>query len=237
MGDVLGEALTDYYSGKRERVVIRREDGRENSFPLEDLFSPHSKWLECEKKALESVFGRVLDLGGGVGRHSLWLQEKGFDVVAVDISRLAVKVARARGVVKAVVMKAQKLAFAPLSFDTVLLLGNNFGVCGTVEETEDMMSQLHEITSRKGRVIATSIDVTKTKKPEHLAYQELNRKRGRPPGQVTLRIEYQGKTGEWFNLLMVGPEQMEEMCSSIGWTIEKIYESEDSFYSAILGVR
>jgi len=43
-----------------------------------------------------SVAGRVLDIGCGPDRHSLWLQESVFDVVAIDISPLAVRVAKAR---------------------------------------------------------------------------------------------------------------------------------------------
>ncbi len=74
------------------------------------------------------VKGRVLDIGCGPGRHSLWLQERGFDVVAIDISPLVVRVAKARGVKISFIMAAQNLAFTPNSFDTVLLLGNNFGI-------------------------------------------------------------------------------------------------------------
>lgn len=131
-------------------------------------------------------------------------------------------------------MTAQDLAFTPNSFDTVLLLGNNFGICGNITGTQCMMRQLYQITSGDGCVITSCRDVTKTSNPEHLSYQELNRKRGRPIGQITIRVEYKGKEGEWFDLLMVTPQEMEEMCKSVGWWIEKIYESENGGYVAIL---
>jgi 2-polyprenyl-3-methyl-5-hydroxy-6-metoxy-1,4-benzoquinol methylase len=38
---------------------------------------------------MQFVKGRVLDVGCGAGRHSLYLQEKGFDVLGTDISPLA----------------------------------------------------------------------------------------------------------------------------------------------------
>ncbi len=49
---------------------------------------------------MEFVNGRVLDVGCGAGRHSLYLQKKGFDVLGIDVSPLAVKVCRLKGVKK-----------------------------------------------------------------------------------------------------------------------------------------
>lgn len=40
--------------------------------------------------------GRALDVGSGTGTHSLWLAEKGFDVVGIDIAPLATEAARAK---------------------------------------------------------------------------------------------------------------------------------------------
>jgi 2-polyprenyl-3-methyl-5-hydroxy-6-metoxy-1,4-benzoquinol methylase len=44
------------------------------------------------EEAMQFVKGRVLDVGCGEGRHSLYLQEKWFDVLGIDISPLAIKV-------------------------------------------------------------------------------------------------------------------------------------------------
>jgi len=232
--DVFGKALMSYYIGEKEPIVLCREDGRKDEFDLQALFSSYHEWPEWEKKSLEHVKGKVLDIGCGAGRHSLWLQERGFKVVAIDISPLAVKVAKMRGVENPFLMVAQKLAFSSNSFDTVLLMGNNFGICGNVANTKRMMRQIYRITSRNGCVIATSNDVTKTSNPEHLKYQELNRNRGRPMGQITLRIEYKDEIGEWFDLLMVTPYEMEELLKPIGWNIKEVYESEHGLYAAIL---
>ena len=40
--------------------------------------------------------GRVLDAGGGAGRYSIWLAERGYDVTMVDLSRGQLAVARER---------------------------------------------------------------------------------------------------------------------------------------------
>ncbi|AKT43740.1 class I SAM-dependent methyltransferase [Chondromyces crocatus] len=39
--------------------------------------------------------GRALDIAGGAGRHALWLARRGLDVTLVDISEVALTIARA----------------------------------------------------------------------------------------------------------------------------------------------
>lgn len=41
--------------------------------------------------------GRALDVGCGTGTNALWLAERGFDVVGVDIAPLAIEAARKKG--------------------------------------------------------------------------------------------------------------------------------------------
>ena len=47
---------------------------------------------------MRHVRGRLLDVGVGSGRVALHLQESGHEVLGIDISPLAVEVARRRGV-------------------------------------------------------------------------------------------------------------------------------------------
>ncbi|HDO42228.1 MAG TPA: methyltransferase domain-containing protein [Candidatus Bathyarchaeota archaeon] len=54
-----------------------------------------------EQEAMKFIRGRVLDIGCGAGRHSIYLQNKGFNVIGIDISPLAIKVCRLRGLKKA----------------------------------------------------------------------------------------------------------------------------------------
>src|SRR5918999_2988986 len=77
------------------------------------------------------VRGRVLDVGCGAGRAALRLQERGHELVAVDISPLAVEVARRRGVLDAREVPFERVDASLGIFDTVLMLGNNFGLVGS----------------------------------------------------------------------------------------------------------
>ena len=233
--DIFGKALMEYYKGDKTSLMIRRDDGYfEKERYLDIVFSEYDKWDELERRALEHVKGRVLDVGCGAGRHSLWLQEKGFEVVAVDVSPLAVEVTRLRGVRDCRVMDATNLSFSPNSFDTILLMGNNFGVAGSVEGTKRMFEKFCQITSEDAIVIATSRDPAATDNPEHLKYHELNRKRGRSIGQVTIRFECKGEVGDWFDLLLVSPDEMEEICKPAGWSLAQIFRDKNDMYAAIL---
>ncbi|MEM3875283.1 MAG: class I SAM-dependent methyltransferase [Candidatus Bathyarchaeia archaeon] len=69
-------------------------------------------------------------MGCGAGRHSIYLQNNGLDVTGIDISPLAIKICRLRGLRKAEVMSVEEIDFEPNSFDTVIMSGNNFGLLG-----------------------------------------------------------------------------------------------------------
>lgn len=233
MVDVFGKALMAFHKGDPTPYKIRRDDGYIDEQDLSGYFQTYEEWPDYEKKALEYVRGRVLDVGCGAGRHSLYLQEKHFEIVAVDASPLAVELSRLRGVRDCRVMPALQLNFPSRSFDTILLMGNNFGIAGNIENTKKLLSLFSELTTRTARFITTCRNPLQTSKPEHLAYHDLNKRRGKPIGQLTIRIEYKDQVGDWFDLLIMEPEAMAEICADVGWGVETLFESED-VYSSVL---
>src|SRR5712691_8613586 len=100
-------------------------------------------------------------------------------------------------------MSMNQLAFAPNSFDSILLLGNNFGLVESRERSRGKLRRLAEITSPDGLIIAESLDPYMTNDPAHLDYHERNRKRGRMSGQARLRVRYRNCVGRWFDYLFV----------------------------------
>ena len=74
-------------------------------------------------------FGKVLDIGGGPGRYSLYLSSLGFDVTLVDLSENNVKFALSKAQemglsLKAYVADARDLSSLNLGeYDTILLMG------------------------------------------------------------------------------------------------------------------
>jgi hypothetical protein len=44
-------------------------------------FAEFDDWHPAEQEAMNFAFGRVIDIGCGAGRHALYLQDKGLDVL------------------------------------------------------------------------------------------------------------------------------------------------------------
>jgi cyclopropane fatty-acyl-phospholipid synthase-like methyltransferase len=128
------------------------------------------------------VRGKVLDVGCGAGRVALYLQKKGFDVLGIDLSPLAVRVCKLRGLKRVRALPAAKISQLDDKFDTILMFGNNFGLFGSYKRGRAMLRSFCKATSENARIIAESTDPYKTDNPIHLAYHRRNRRRGRMSG-------------------------------------------------------
>lgn len=234
--DAYGQEIWAYFKRKAGFEIVERDDGYfDVSSGPKFYFSEFEDWPIHEKKAMEFVKGRVLDIGCGAGRHSLYLQRRGFDVIGIDTSPLAIKVCRLRGLKKARIMSIDEIDnFAPDSFDTILMLGNNFGLFGSPKKAKELLQKLYEITAPKALIIAESRDPYKTDNPAHLEYHEFNRKRGRMPGQLRIRIRFGKYVTDWFDYLIVSKDEMKQILEGTGWKIKKFIDSDDAQYIAII---
>jgi len=234
--DAYGQGIWAYFRRKAGFEIVERDDGYFGVSSGPKLyFSEFEDWSEHEKKAMEFVKGRVLDIGCGAGRHSLYLQRKGFDVVGIDISPLAIKICRLRGLKKARIMSIDEIGkFAPNSFDTVLMLGNNFGLFGDSQKAKRLLRELYKITSPRALIIAESRDLYKTDNPAHLEYHRFNRERGRMPGQLRIRVRFEKYVTDWFDYLLVSKDEMKQILEGTGWEIKKFIDSNNAQYIAII---
>jgi len=232
--DAFGQVLWAFHSGDASFEVIERDDGYIDVTKAGAYFSAYEEWAQCEKEALNSVSGRVLDIGCGAGRHALYLQEMGFDVLGIDISPLAIEVCKQKGLKKAEVMSIEEVNFKPGSFDTILMMGNNFGLFGSFKKAQTLLRRFYKITSKKALIIAVSNDIYKTSNPAHLKYHEANRRRGRMSGQIRLRIRFKQYATRWYDYLMVSKNEMEKILEGTGWKVHKYADSEGSNYIALI---
>jgi len=171
---------------------------------------------------------RILDIGCGAGRHALYLQNKGLDVLGIDVSPLAVKVCRRRGLKNAQVMSISEVGSRLGMFDTIMMMGNNFGLFGSSKRAKWLLKKLSRITTRNGRIIASTTDVYNTEVPEHLEYQSFNRSRGRMSGQLRIRVRYKHFVTPWFDYLLVSKKEMENILDGTDWCINRYLDGPTS---------
>jgi SAM-dependent methyltransferase len=231
--DGFGIALLAHYRGEPSDHVIERDDGFVDETDASYYFRSFEEWPEYEQQAIQESKGRVVDVGLGAGRHALWLQERGHEVVGIDVSPLALEVSRLRGVRDCRLMDVREMTFPDASFDTVLMLGANLGIMGDIDKIRGTLNELHRVTAEDGIIIGSSRNPFTTDNPAHLAYHEMNRRRGKPPALVRIRIGFGGRFGEWFHLLLMSQEELAEIIEPTGWAISKIF-SLGSEYIAVL---
>lgn len=228
--DAYGWEVWDFYNGIKSYEIVERDDGYfDVSSGAKVYFSEYKDWPNHEKKAMKYVKGRVLDIGCGAGRHSLWLQKKGFDVLGIDNSPLAIKVCKLRGLKKAKIMSITDIGkFKSNSFDTIIMMGNNFGLFGSFKRAKLLLRKMYRITSKDPFIIAESLDPYKTDKKEHLSYHKFNRKRGRMGGQARIRIIYKKHKSNWFDYLFVSEKELKKILKNTGWKIKKVIDNKRS---------
>jgi len=233
--DAYGQEIWAYYKGREVFEIVERDDGYidASTYP-KTYFSDFDIWSLHEKKAMQFVKGRVLDVGCGAGRHSLYLQKKGFDVLGIDNSPLAINVCKLRGLKKAEIMPIEDVSFNPNSFDTIIMMGNNFGLFGNFKKARKLLKKFHKMTSENALIIAETRDPYKTDDPAHLEYHRLNKEKGRMGGQVRIRIRFEKYVGRWFDYLMVSREEMKAILKGTGWKINKFIDSEGAPYVVII---
>ena len=73
--DAHGHAMYDHLKGKGAFEIAERDDGLITTTRAPAVyFSKYREWPSHEKKAMRYARGKVLDIGCGAGRHSLYLQ-------------------------------------------------------------------------------------------------------------------------------------------------------------------
>ena len=147
----------------------------------------------------------------------------------------AIAVAKERGLRAAEVLSIDELSADLGVFDTILMLGNNFGLFGSAAKARRSLRRFKAFTRPGATLIAESLNVYETSDPDHLAYQAANRERGRMSGQIRMRARYKRFATPWFDYLMVSPAEMETLVDDTGWRVAKRYEvAGRRLYTAIL---
>ncbi len=234
--DAHGRLMYDFLKGQEVYEVVERDDGYVQAVPASGYFSDYRKWSPRHKRAMKYVRGRVLDIGCGAGRHSIYLQRKGFDILGIDISPYAIRTSKLRGLRNARVTSLAQVGPKLGVFDTLLMMGLNFGLFGTPAKARQSLRKFHGMTSSGARIIAETRDPYKTNDPAHLAYHRRNRQLGRKAGQLRIRVRYKALVTPWFQFLIVSKQELKEILSGTGWRLRRVVSgsSPSGIYVAII---
>jgi SAM-dependent methyltransferase len=234
--DAYGRLILDHLEGRPAIEIVERDDGfiDASRFGPEAYFAPLRRWPKPQREASRLVRGRVLDVGCGAGRVAIELQGLGHEVGGIDVSPLALEVARRRGAKDLRQMAVTQVGPALGRFDTIVMFGNNCGLLGSRRRAPWLLRRFKAITTPGARILAESTDPHTTDKPEHVAYHQRNRLRGRMPGQLRIRIRHGPYKTPWFDYLLASPDELAELVVGTGWELTRVLGEGEPSYVGVL---
>ena len=231
MKDIFGKAILDFQTNNSpEDLVTETNISEADEMRVEYLFRSFNEMPKPEKKALQLAKGKILDVGCGAGSHSLYLQEKGFDVIAIDISPNAIKACELRGLKNARVQNVLDLENE--KFDTILLLMNGTGIFGTLSETSKYLQKLKSLLNPNGQILIDSSDII------YMFDEDEDGSYLIPAngyyGELTFTITYKNETEETFPWLYLDYNTLQNAAHANGLQCELITEGKHFDYLAKL---
>jgi SAM-dependent methyltransferase len=230
MKDLFGNALLDYQNGNyTEDLITSTSISGDDELPLPYLFRSFKEMPKIEQKALKSCIGSVLDVGCGSGSHSLYLQEKGFNIKAIDISKGAVKVAKQRGVLNA---ETKNVLDETETFDTVLLLMNGTGVFQELTQVSKYLKHLKSLLKPNGHILIDSSDIKYMYEDEDGGFwMDTN---SNYYGELDYFLSYKGEKETPIKWLYLDFDTLKLACETVELKCELVMEGEHFDYLARL---
>lgn len=230
--DIIGQAVLDYQQGNySEDIKTFSSLDEEDAIPVPYLFREYKDMPELEKKALKLCKGTVLDIGAGAGSHSLYLQQKGFSVTALDHSPGAIETCRLRGIRQ--LMEADILSIDQPRFDTLLMLMNGIGIVGKLGHIDVFLHHLRSLLKPGGQILLDSSDIIYMFDededggywiPEGPDYY----------GEVSFVMEYKGQKSDPLSWLYIDYNTLQRAAIANDLSCELVHEGEHYDYLARL---
>lgn len=232
MKDLFGKAILDYQTNNSpEDIITETNISDADEMSVDYLFRSYKDMPKLEQKALQLSKGKILDVGCGAGSHAIYLQEKGLDVTAIDISPNAIEACKLRGVKKTLVKDILNLDTEE-KFDTILLLMNGTGIFGTLKETTKYLKKLKSLLNQNGQILIDSSDIIYMfDQDEDGAYEV---PADRYYGELTFTVHYKKETEKPFPWLYLDYNTLQNGCHANGLNCELLIEGEHFDYLARL---
>lgn len=222
--DVYGDALYDYHGSQRlhEPLLLHSSYGDIEEMPIEVFFREPEEFPEMEHIALALCDGHVLDVGAGVGCHALFLQNRGFEVDAIEHSQKACSIMKARGVKN--VTCADFFKLTNKKYDTLLFLMNGIGLAGSIAGFRTLLAHAKTLLTPVGQLLFDSSDISylyeeyRITKPDHYL------------GEINFQYEYKGEFGDSFNWLYIDQLELIKIAREENWVVQILDEDDADQY-------
>jgi SAM-dependent methyltransferase len=213
-------------------LVSERSDGRRSRVDLRWWCDDRVAVPSVERQALDLVEeGPVLDVWCRTGRRLDLLAERGLPVQGIDTCRDAVALGLRAG--RDCVVTDVHSYWPPVEFGTVLALGATVGTAGTLDRLPTLLARLAALVFPGGTVLTSSIDwrVCAARDAKFLNRQ---RRDGRYPGEVRLRLRYGASRSQWFDWVWVDREAMIVAARSAGLRVTAVHSWRHHYITQLL---
>ncbi|WP_158974174.1 bifunctional 2-polyprenyl-6-hydroxyphenol methylase/3-demethylubiquinol 3-O-methyltransferase UbiG [Cellulophaga sp. L1A9] len=232
--DILGEAVLDFQNGNYTTDIKTYSSlDEEDIIPIPYLFRSYKEMPSLEKKALQLAKGAILDIGCGAGSHSLYLQENGKNVTALDASNGAIEVCKARGIKNTLCINL--FEYQGKKFDTLLLLMNGIGLAGKLNQVNKFFTQLKTFLNPNGQILLDSTDLL------YMFDEDEDGGYWIPDveyyGEVSFVMEYKSKKSDSFNWLYLDYNTLQRAAVANNFKCELIKDGEHFDYLAKLTLK
>ncbi|MBI9032868.1 MAG: class I SAM-dependent methyltransferase [Bacteroidales bacterium] len=230
----MGYALFDFQTnGVHEaEITVKSSLTTDDIIPVDYLFRNYDEFPEIERLAVNKANGRILDIGAGAGSHSLYLQSKGCDVTANDISTGSIEVMQERGVRK--LLKSDFFEISDQKFDTLMLMMNGIGIVGDLMGLKRFLFHAKKLLNPGGQILLDSSDILYMFEEEDGSYLvDLN---ADYYGVVNFQMSYKEITGDSFNWLYVDFDTLKEVAQKCGFECELLCEDDHFQFLARLSI-
>lgn len=229
--DPFGKGLLSYLNGNKHAVfTVESNIAETEDWPVSIFFRNYKDMPQIEKIALSHVQGRILDVGAGAGSHALWLQQKGENVTAMDISKNAVTVMEQRGIQK--IVKQDFFHYKEQTFDTLLMLMNGIGITGTLNNLPIFFEQAKKLLNPNGKILLDSSDLIYLYEEEDGS--SLINLNASYYGELQYTFCFENEKGMPFNWLFIDFDTLASFAEMAGFSCKKLYEDDHYLYLAEL---
>jgi len=233
MLDLFGQAILDFYTQNNPQPLLTETSiSEKDEMDVGYLFRTYQNMPRLEQKALQLTNGKVLDIGAGAGCHTLYLQQKGIDVTALDQSSYAIQACRLQNIQHCV--QSSVLDYNPDTlFDTILVLMNGTGIFGKLNQTALYLQKLKSLLNPGGQILIDSSDLI------YMFDEDEDGGRWIPDngyyGELEFTLHYKGQK-EQFPWLYLDYNTLQNAALANGFQCELVMEGKNYDYLARLTV-